>query len=139
MIKYLLSILATSLYFVSFSQTTLFTDDMEALVNTWVRSEDTAPNFWLDNSCAGNGTSNPGTKSLYISSGGSVAGCGPTGTEQFAYVNAPATSVNSALVYETVDGTCASSYEVTFDYLIDGVVGEAVSYTHLTLPTTPYV
>ncbi|MCH2223322.1 MAG: HYR domain-containing protein [Crocinitomicaceae bacterium] len=124
MVRYLLCMLATSIYFVSSGQTTLFSDDMESLTSTWIRTEDTSPNFWLDNTCAGNGTSNAGTKSLYISSGGSVSGCGPTGTEQFAYTNAPTGLTNSALIYETIDGTCASAYQVTFDYRIDGVIGE---------------
>ena len=32
-----------------------------------------------------------------------------------------------------------SGEQITFDIPVPTVTGEAVSYTHLTLPTTPYV
>lgn len=107
----------------TFAQATLFTDYFESGGSSWTFTGDIAPNFWLVNSCAGNGTTTAGSNSMYISPGGTVAGCGPTGTEQFGYADAPAGFVNEAITYTTIDGTCATGLTVDFDYVIEGNSG----------------
>ena len=105
-----------------FGQATLFTEDFES-GSTWLTSGDIAPNSWIDNSCAGNGPSIAGSTSMYISSGGSVPGCGATGTEQHAYVSAlPATTFES-IISQTIDASCVSTLNVDFDYRVEGGVG----------------
>lgn len=52
-----------------------------------------------------------------------MPGCGATGTEQFSYVDAPGGSTNQAITYTTVDGTCATGYQLSFDYRIEGNSG----------------
>lgn len=107
----------------TFAQATLFLDYFESGSSNWTFTGDLSPNFWLVNTCAGNGTTTAGSNSMYISPGGTVPGCGATGTEQFGYTDAPGGSVNEAIAYTTVDGTCATSLTVDFDYLIEGNSG----------------
>lgn len=121
--KYLNTILLVFTYLVAFSQATIYTDDFESGMTGWNTTGDLAPNFWLVDACAGNGSTLSGSSSLYISKGGSIPGCGGTGTEQFAYESA-ASGSNEIIVYTTVDATCATSIQVNFDYRIDGVSAE---------------
>ncbi|MFT5777885.1 MAG: hypothetical protein ACI837_000833, partial [Crocinitomicaceae bacterium] len=123
MLKSLFSLLVLLYSFTTFSQATLFADNFE-FAFTWTATGDLAPNFWLNDACAGNGTSFPGSNSLYISQGGSIPGCGATGTEQYTYTNAPAASTNEAIIYNNVDATCASALQVAFDYRVDGIAAQ---------------
>ncbi len=126
--KLLFSVLTTLLCFSTFipitvnAQSTLFSEDFEGF-NTWQISGPSTPNNWIVNTCAGNGIAQSGTSAAYISSGGVVAGCGPTGTEHYGYANASAGS-QSVVLYKTVNNTCFSSLEVTTDIMIDGVVAQ---------------
>lgn len=104
------------------AQATLFSEDFEGF-NVWQVSGPSAPNNWMVNTCAGNGISQPGTSAAYISSGGVVAGCGPTGTEHYGYVNA-ASGSQSVVLYKPVNNTCFSALEVTADVMIDGTAGQ---------------
>lgn len=121
--KTLLTLLIAFTAQFTFSQATLFLDYFETGGSSWAFTGDVSPNFWLVNSCAGNGTTTAGSNALYISPGGTVPGCGATGTEQFGYTNAPGGSVNEAIAYTTVDGTCATNLVVDFDYLVEGNSG----------------
>ena len=108
------------------AQTSVFSDDFESGSASWTLSGDLAPNAWIFNTCAGNGATLPGTTSMYITSGGTVPGCGATGTEQHAYADAPA-GVNQAISSANVDAGCLESLTASFDYRIDGVLVEDVA------------
>lgn len=123
MIKKILFFISIILSSYSFSQATLFEENFEIANPSWISSDDLIPNFWLINSCSGNGINPTGTNAMYISKGGAIPGCGPTGTTQYAYANSPSGSL-MATNSITVDATCASGIQVTFDYKIDGVTGE---------------
>ena len=59
--------------------------------------------------------------------------------QDWAYVNADANKLNAFVEYylQTSDN---QEISMVFDLIINSLQGlEAVSYTHLTLPTTPYV
>jgi gliding motility-associated-like protein len=107
-------------------QTSFFSDDFESGSASWTQSGDIAPNSWIFNTCAGNGSSLSGATSMYITSGGTIPGCGATGTEQHAYVDAPA-GINEAISATNVDAGCLSSLSVSFDYRIDGVLTEDIA------------
>jgi gliding motility-associated-like protein len=126
--KLLFSVLTLLLCFSSFipslvnAQSTMFSENFEGL-NSWQLSGPSTPNSWIVSTCAGNGIAQPGTSSAYISSGGAIAGCGPTGSEHYGYVNASSGS-QAVVLYKTVHNTCFSSLEVTADLMIDGTVGQ---------------
>jgi len=105
------------------AQTSVFFDDFESGSGSWTLSGDMSPNAWIFDACAGNGTSVPGVTSMYITSGGTIPGCGVTGTEQHAYIDAPA-GINQAISSATVDAGCLESLSASFDYRIDGVLTE---------------
>ncbi|NRA11666.1 MAG: HYR domain-containing protein [Crocinitomicaceae bacterium] len=107
-------------------QTSFFSDDFESGIGSWIQTGDATPNSWIVNSCAGNGTSLPGTTSMYITSGGTVPGCGATGTEQHAYVDAPV-GINEAISATNVDAGCLASLTASFDYRIDGMLTEDIA------------
>lgn len=126
----MLKLAACSLFlllaFASLGQATLFTEDFEGPLS-WTRIGDPTPNWWVASTCAGNGATNTGVTAMHISQGpanGSIPGCGPTGTSQYTYANAPAAATHSAIFHTTVDATCASGIQANFDYRIDGVAGE---------------
>ena len=123
MLKYFALLFVIFTGYFGFSQATLFTDNFESGSVTWTATGDLLPNYWIIDNCSGNGTSSPGTDAMYITPGGAIAGCGPTGDIQHAYVNAGAGTL-AAIYHTTVDGTCASSLQATFDYRIDGVTAE---------------
>lgn len=105
------------------AQTTLHTETFEGATFPWTSVASGTSNFWINNTCAGNGPSITGTKSLYVTKGGTIAGCGASGTEQYAYDNA-ATGLEEIIAHTTINGTCASNLNVTFDYKIEGVALE---------------
>ncbi|MFK7786274.1 MAG: hypothetical protein AB8B56_14235, partial [Crocinitomicaceae bacterium] len=108
-----------------FSQVTLYTDLFESGNTGWVVSGNTTENKWTFNSCAGNGPSNPGTNSMYISPlGGTIPGCDAGEIDEFGYVNAPAGNVHSIISSTTVDASCAISLQLSFDYSITGSAGQ---------------
>jgi len=124
MLRYLIFSVAFSLTALSaFGQATLYSGNFEPPFVDWNETGDLSPNTWLKNTCAGNGPSESGSYSLYISMGGPDAGCGITGQDQFAYDNSLA-GINQAIAYTTVDATCASALFASFDYRIDGVSGQ---------------
>lgn len=115
------------------SQTaTLFSDDFESGMNAWTAADDLLPNYWIDTTCAGNGTSAAGSHAMYITPGGINPGCGASGDIQYAYVNSGGGSL-IATNYAAVDATCATTLGLSFDYRIEGVstedFGEAVYST----------
>lgn len=108
-----------------FSQVTLYTELFESGNTGWVVSGNTTENKWTFNSCAGNGPSNPGSNSMYISPlGGTVSGCDPGEIDEFGYVNSPAGTVHSIINSTTVDATCATALQLSFDYSIQGSAGQ---------------
>ncbi|MDX2360485.1 MAG: HYR domain-containing protein [Crocinitomicaceae bacterium] len=123
MVKHLLSLLALFISLIGFTQATLHTENFEALSPPWTAADDLLPNSWIIESCAGNGPSMAGSDAMYITKGGVGVGCGATGDIQYAYANAP-TGTLMATEHSTIDATCASNIQVTFDYKIDGIVAE---------------
>lgn len=104
------------------AQTTLLTETFESL-GTWQVSGPVAPNTWIQGSCAGNGISQPGTAAMYISKGGSVVGCGPSGTSQYAYAST-ASGLQEVVIYKSVHNTCYASLQLTVDVQIEGTAGQ---------------
>ncbi len=123
MFKYCLLFLLTMVCLTIFSQAPLYSNAFESSISDWTFSGDLAPNAWIRNTCAGNGPSTTGTNSLYITKGGTVTGCGATGTEQYAYANAPA-AAGIAIASTTIDASCVTTINVQFDYKIDGSLGQ---------------
>lgn len=109
----------------TWGQTILYSGTFEPPFTEWTVFGGGLPNTFLRNSCAGNGASAPGTSALYISKGGTVSGCGATGTEQFAYDNAAA-ATQEVIAYTTVNASCATNLQALFDYRIQGVSNEDV-------------
>ena len=118
MAKLLTTLSACIILCFSYAQTTLLYEDFESGMGTWTIAGDLTPNTWIANSCAGNGTT-----SMYITKGGSIPGCGATGTEQYAYENAP-TGTHAIISHTTVNANCMSSLSATFDYRLEGVTSE---------------
>lgn len=104
------------------AQTTLLTETFENL-SSWQISGPATPNTWIQGTCAGNGIAQAGSSAMYISKGGSVVGCGPSGTSQYAYAST-ASGVQQVVVYKSIQNSCYSSLEVTFDVKIDGIAGQ---------------
>ena len=107
----------------SIAQTSVFNDDFESGSSLWTLSGDLSPNSWIFNSCSGNGTSAAGSNAMYITSGGTIPGCGITGTEQHAYVDAP-TGTHQTVSSASIDAGCLTSLTASFDYSIDGILTE---------------
>jgi gliding motility-associated-like protein len=112
-------------WMVTWGQTILYSATFEPPFSEWTVFGGGSPNTFIRNSCAGNGPSASGTNALYISKGGTVSGCGATGTEQFAYGNAAA-STQEVIAYTTVNASCATNLQAIFDYRIQGVSNEDV-------------
>lgn len=104
------------------AQTTLLTETFENL-GTWQVSGPVTPNTWIQGSCAGNGISQPGSSAMYISKGGSVAGCGPSGNSQYAYAST-VSGTQEVVIYKSISNSCYSALEVTADVQIEGVAGQ---------------
>jgi gliding motility-associated-like protein len=119
MLRKLLLPITLFLSLTTFGQATLYSSNFEPSSGNWIYSGNTSPNSWLKGVCAGNGTSQVGTYSLYISQGGGIAGCGPTGQDQYAYTNS-LSGINQAIAYTSVNGMCASAIQASFDYKING-------------------
>ena len=108
-----------------FSQVTLYSDLFESGNTGWVVSGNTTENKWTFNSCAGNGPSNPGTNSMYISPlGGTVPGCDAGEIDEFGYVNSPLGTVHSIISSTTVNASCGTALQLSFDYSIGGSIGQ---------------
>jgi gliding motility-associated-like protein len=105
------------------AQSTLFSTGFENAAGGWIVTGISNPNTWISGTCAGNGIALPGTKSVYISPGGTVPGCGVNGTEQYAYANAPSGS-RSVIYSRNVSNSCFSALQLAFDIRIDGVIGQ---------------
>lgn len=103
----------------SFAQTVVLSDDFETGGAGWTTFGTTSPNDWRLATCAGNGSTLPGSNAQYISKGGAIPGCGATGIDQFAYDNASSGS-NSIIRYIQVDATCYSNLNYETDILVDG-------------------
>jgi len=104
------------------AQTTLFSEQFEGF-NSWQLSGSPSPNTWIVDNCAGNGITLPGTKAAYITSGGTIAGCGPTGFTHYGYANA-SSGTNQVVLYKSVNNSCFSALQVTFDLQINGVAAQ---------------
>ena len=107
----------------AFAQATIFQDDLEGGFALWTETDDLSPVRWHLSTCAGNGSSLPGTEAFYISPGGINDGCAPGEKDFYGYVNSPSGN-QMATVYTSIDASCASDLNLNFDYRIDGVAGE---------------
>lgn len=101
------------------AQTTFFTDDFEASVNSWASTGSANPNRWVVSTCTDNG----GLKGGYITSGGTTPDCTPTGLEHYGYLNA-ASGSHMAILYRSIDAGCFNALTMHFDLQIDGVAAE---------------
>lgn len=99
---------------------TLLEEDFEGATGSWNTTGNAVTNSWIVNICAGNGPSDPGSNSAYITKGGPDAGCGATGMIQYNYENASSGTPEFTIMYTTVDATCASNLEFTIDYKLVG-------------------
>lgn len=107
----------------AYGQATLYSGVFEPPFVDWIITGDVSTNSWVKSGCAGNGPSQGGSNALYVTQGGGVAGCGPTGQDQYTYTNSPS-GIKQTIAYTTIDGTCASLLQATFDYKVEGVALE---------------
>jgi len=107
----------------SFGQSTVFRDDFENSVVGWTAYGDQFPNYWLANTCAGNGSALPGEFSMYVTFGGTLPGCGGGGVINYGYINAPAGTTKNMTIAHLIEGVCASGLQCTYDRLlnVDGI------------------
>lgn len=104
------------------SQATLFSEDFEG-GNSFTTTSG-ATNSWLSSTCAGNGSTLPGTNALYISQGGPTPNdCGATGSIQYSFANSPS-GILEMIAYTTIDATCAGTLSANFDYTITSSAGQ---------------
>lgn len=101
------------------AQTTFFTEDFEASVNTWSVSGTAATNRWVVGTCTDNG----GSKSAYVTSGGTTPDCSPTGIEHYGYTNS-ASGTEQVFIYKAVNAGCYNNMTLSFDLQIDGTAGQ---------------
>jgi gliding motility-associated-like protein len=100
------------------AQITIFQDNFEG-TNSWLTSGPTTPNHWVISDCTNNG----GMNAMYISSGGALNDCSPSGINHYGYVNSSSGSV-SVFSYQAIDATCYFNMEVQADIQIDGEPGQ---------------
>lgn len=104
---------------------TLLSELFESGGTTWTASGDLTPNEWIVSNCPSNGPSLAGINSMYISAtGGSSPGCDPGQTEEYVYANAPVGLTHSTVISHTVNAGCATTLELSFDYLMGGIANE---------------
>lgn len=113
-----------------YAQPILFSESFESAAN-WNTTGVTGPNTWITGSCSGNGASGSGSTAAYINSGGSIPGCGPSGSSAYEYVNA-ASGTASAIYYRSVPNLCFASLQLAFDIQIDGNVQDYVEVVYST-------
>lgn len=101
----------------AFGQTTFFTDNFEG-IHHWTAFGSNTPNYWVQGSCTQNG----GSKSLYITSGGTTNDCTSSGIEHYGYTN-NASGSNTALVYFPINASCYSAMTLHADIQIEGEIG----------------
>lgn len=121
MLKYLLLPLHFLIALSLGAQVTFFTENFEAGSGSWTATDNLAPNFWVTANCGGNGTSNPGTFSSYVTFAGAFSGCGQLPD----YTNS-ASGTLMATYYTTIDAGCFNTLNLNFDYLVEGVALEDV-------------
>lgn len=102
----------------SFGQIPLFEEGFENSVSNWNSYGDLSPNYWLANVCAGNGPSNPGQNSMYITFGGTAPGCGPGGVINYGFINSD-NGVKSATIAYLIEAACASALHISYDHLLN--------------------
>ncbi len=107
----------------AFGQATVFSENAETGATGWITTNNTVPNYWNIFTCAGNGTSDVGSTSFYITYGGIPNGCTPGDKDYYGYQDSPS-GQQVATIYSPVDATCASGLTLEYDYRIDGLVGE---------------
>lgn len=114
----------TSIFFILlnyslFSQVVeLYSNDFESATPLTYEQTGTSVNTWKIAVCAGNGNSQPGINSLYVSKGGINTGCGTDGDEQYAFSPAPSTSERMIASVE-IDGSCTKNHVISFDYKLN--------------------
>lgn len=98
-----------------FGQIVLFEESFENSVAGWNSYGDLTPNFWISDVCAGNGPTNSGQVSMYITAGGTTPGCGTGGTINYGYVNSDNGGSKSITTAYLIEATCASDLHISFD------------------------
>jgi gliding motility-associated-like protein len=125
MIKKLLSLLIMACLTTALNAQifTVYENDFEDAGSDWTYTFSGGPNQFIRNTCATNGPSAAGTTAMYITQGGVTPDCSPTGMFQFSYANA-ASGSSSAIASHEIDATCTGTLNVSFDYRIEGQVGQ---------------
>lgn len=118
MLKSILIVFLSLISSVLFAQTTLLDDNFETNSGIWSLSGTTSTNSWINDNCAGNGTSASGTNSFYISD--LSPGCGSTGNESFAYSDA-ASGSEFVIASTSINAFCLSNLVLNFDYRNDAI------------------
>jgi gliding motility-associated-like protein len=134
MMKKLLSLSALLLFSVqTWSQTfDLYSENFEfGLSSAWTIESNSAINSWILNSCAGNGSSETGVQSLYVTKGGIDPDCGSTGMFQYAYDN-EASGASSCSAKLFMGNNCSYDLSLSFDYRIDSDIHDYLEVLYST-------
>ena len=105
-----------------FAQTVLLHSTFET-AEPWLAAGTSSPNNWITGTCAGNGGSEAGSNAAYITTGGTVPGCGPTGISNYSYTSASSGS-HSIIYYTDVNASCAATLSLQFDARTEGIPGD---------------
>ena len=115
--KLLLGLLFLLFCFNSKSQITLYSENFESSTG-WTSFGLVTPNSWVISNC----TSFAGSKSAYISSGGTTNDCSPSGIEHYGYTNSAGASQQVILAKE-INASCFTSMSIEAQVKIQGQLG----------------
>jgi gliding motility-associated-like protein len=115
--KLLLGLLFLLFYFNSKSQITLYSDNFESSTG-WTSFGLVTPNSWVISNC----TSFAGSKSAYISSGGTTNDCSPSGIQHYGYTNSSGATQQVILAKE-INASCFTSMSIEAQVKIQGQLG----------------
>lgn len=105
----------------AFSTDVLLNQNWESGAAGWMVSG-YATNTWILNDCAG--SNGGGSYAAYVSRGGTVNNCGGSGNKQYAYQSIYSLPLNQyTILYYSIDATCYTNLDITFDYKIVGENG----------------
>lgn len=108
------------------AQTTLFSDGFET-TNSWQQFGSNSPNSWILGDCV----AAVGTKSAYITSGGSTNDCSSSGITHYGYVNS-SSGILETILARPVVSNCFSAMQLSFDARVDG---DAADYLEVVYST----
>jgi len=95
-------------------QHVVFSEAFEVPAAGWTKIGVAGENNWAEGECAGNGSSFPGSQSLYVTDESSSA-CG----FNYSYANS-LSGVSEVIAYRSVDLFCGVNAQFRFDYRVGG-------------------